>query len=118
LTFVEEFPHRLIIASKQITARTNDKHDTTKLTQNHGTISDTMIIPTPAKESVWTLMCAAAAVLLFAIPVSSMPRSTWQESILFWACLLNIILWGIVVILRFYSFVTQKPKDADRSAEE
>lgn len=70
-----------------------------------------MNIPIPAKESLWTLIRDAVAVSLVAIPVLSMPHSTWQDSLLFWVCLLNVILWGIVVIFRAYFFVANKSSE-------
>lgn len=69
-----------------------------------------MIIANPAKETPWTLISGFVALAIFAYPILAMPRGTVQESVLFWLCLINLILWSIVVILRAYFFFAKALK--------
>ena len=77
-----------------------------------------MIITTPAKETFWTLASGAIALAIFAYPISTMPRGTMQESILFWLSLINLIMWSVVVILRAYFFFTKRHASSDGKVNE
>ena len=77
-----------------------------------------MIITTPAKETPWTLASGVITLAIFAYPISAMPRGTIQESILFWLCLVNLIMWSLVVILRAYFFFTKRPGSGDGEVNE